>query len=151
MIKVHGSSDRFRCSTNGCLLGAPIGKIPSSEVDLSEFHKDPVEKNVPRCPLCGSFLRMHVLWFDESYTEHMSYGWSEVCEAAEVKAKLVIFAGTSFSVGVTDMIVRAAIMRNVPVFNIDPTPRVEHPVITNVAAGAEVALVEVCSRLGLSV
>jgi len=151
MIKVHGSSNRFRCSMNGCLLGAPIGKIASSEVDISAFINDPVEKNVPRCPLCGSFLRMHVLWFDESYSEHLSYGWTEVCEAAEVKAKLVIFAGTSFAVGVTEMILEAAATRNVPIFNIDPTPRVEHPVITNIAAGAEVALVAVCAKLGLSV
>lgn len=148
MIKVHGSSDRFRCSVDDCALGAPEGTIAASEVDLTAFRKDPVEANVPRCPSCGGFLRMHVLWFDEYYAEHQSYGWQAVCRSAE-EAQLVIFAGTSFSVGVTDLVLRSARFRNVPVFNIDPAPRVSGDGVMSIAAGAEVVLVEVCKALGL--
>ncbi|WP_224243556.1 SIR2 family NAD-dependent protein deacylase [Hyalangium gracile] len=151
MIKVHGSSDRFRCSVPDCSLGEPEGSIAASEVDLTAFRKEPVEANVPRCPACGGFLRMHVLWFDEYYAEHRDYGWHAACRAAEQEARLVIFAGTSFAVGVTDMVLRAARMRDVPVFNIDPTPRISDDDVTSIAAGAEVALVEVCKALGVAV
>ncbi|MDI3282583.1 Sir2 family NAD-dependent protein deacetylase [Polyangium sp. 15x6] len=151
MIKVHGTSDRYRCSRVGCELGAPEGSIAASEVDLTAFRANPVEANVPRCPSCGSFLRMHVLWFDETYAGHHDYHWRRVGFAAQVQAQLVIFAGTSFSVGVTDLVTKLALRRHVPVFNIDPTPRVHERGIMSIAAGAEVALVEVCKRLGVAV
>jgi hypothetical protein len=54
-------------------------------------------------------------------------------------------------VGVTDLVLRSARMGNVPVFNIDPTPRVSGDGVMSIAAGAEVVLVEVCKALGLSV
>ncbi|MDI1450945.1 Sir2 family NAD-dependent protein deacetylase [Polyangium sp. 6x1] len=150
MIKVHGTSDRYRCSQVGCDLGAPEGSIKASEVDLAAFRANPVEANVPRCPSCGSFLRMHVLWFDEAYAGHHDYQWRRVGVAAQVQARLVIFAGTSFSVGVTDFVTKLALRRRVPIFNIDPTPRISEPGILSIAAGAEVALVEVCKQLGVA-
>lgn len=150
MVKVHGTSDRFRCSRVGCLFGAPEGSIFDFNVDLEPFQTNPVKENVPRCPVCGSFLRMHILWFDESYVGHKNYRWREVCAAAETQAKLVIFIGTSFSVGVTELVLHFAEQRNVPTFNIDPTPRVDTPHIVSIAAGAETALVEVCRALGIA-
>jgi NAD-dependent deacetylase len=151
MLKVHGTSDRFRCSEPGCVLAAPEGSIAASQVELTAFRKNPVEANVPRCPSCGGLLRMHILWFDEYYTEHLSYGWEAVCRSAEEEARLVIFAGTSFSVGVTDLVLRSARRRNVPIFNIDPAPRVSGDGVTSLSAGAELVLVEVCKALGLAV
>ncbi|WP_170229227.1 SIR2 family NAD-dependent protein deacylase [Polyangium fumosum] len=150
MVKVHGTSDRYRCSRSGCELGALEGSIAASEVDLTAFRANPVEANVPRCPSCGAFLRMHVLWFDEVYAGHDDYQWSRVLDAAKVQARLVIFAGTSFSVGVTELVTQSARARRVPVFNIDPTPRISKPGIMPIAASAEVALVEVCKRLGVA-
>ena len=151
MIKVHGTSDRYRCSRVGCELGALEGSIAASEVDLVAFRANPVEANVPRCPSCASFLRMHVLWFDETYAGHRDYQWRQVGIAAQVKARLVVFAGTSFSVGVTELVTNFALRRRVPVFNIDPTPRIDESGVVSVAAGAEVAFVEVCKRLGVTV
>ena len=151
MIKVHGSSDRFRCSRVSCKLGAPEGTVPASEVDLSAFRANPVEANVPRCPACGALLRMHVLWFDESYHGHRDYHFRQVGIAAETQAELVIFAGTSFAVGVTALVLEFAEKRGVPIFNVDPTPRIDGGGVITVAAGAEVALVAVCEALGVSV
>ena len=147
MVKVHGSSDRYRCSRPGCELGAPSGSVPASEVDLAPFHADPTLANVPRCPACGGLLRMHVLWFDEYYNGHKDYGWDRVVDSAEKRAELVIFAGTSFAVGVTDLVLQSALSRRVPVFNIDPTPRVGAGVVRSVAAPSEVALAEVVAAL----
>jgi NAD-dependent deacetylase len=150
LVKVHGTSDRYRCSRVGCELGAHEGSIAASEIDLAAFRANPVEAHVPRCPSCGAFLRMHILWFDETYEGHRDYQWQRVGIAAEVEARLVIFAGTSFSVGVTEHVTHFAQARKVPVFNIDPTPRIHEPGIVSIAAGAEVALVEVCKTLGVA-
>jgi NAD-dependent deacetylase len=150
MIKVHGSSDRYRCARVGCIFGAPDGSLFSFNVDIEPFQKNPVKENVPRCPVCDSFLRMHVLWFDETYVGHKNYRWRDVCAAIETQAKLVIFAGTSFSVGLTELVLHFAEQRKLPIFNIDPTPRVDDPNIVHITAGAETALVEVCQELGIT-
>jgi len=150
MIKVHGTSDRYRCSRVGCIFGAPEGSIFASNVDIEPFTQNPIRANVPTCPACGSFLRMHVLWFDETYVGHKNYRWPEVCKAVETEAELVIFAGTSFSVGVTELVLQISRLRDVPVFNIDPTPRVDDSHIVPIAAGSETVLVEVCKELGIA-
>lgn len=119
LIKVHGSADRVRCSRRGCENGAPSGSLLRADVDMQPFFDDPVKNNVPRCPVCGSLLRQHVLWFDEMYDEHVSYQWQRVLGAA-AGADLLLFVGTSFAVGVTDLFLRAAGQRKVPAFSIDP-------------------------------
>jgi NAD-dependent deacetylase len=151
MVKVHGTSDRYRCDKYGCSNGPPKGSIPASEVDLTRFHESPTLAAVPRCPKCGGFLRMHVLWFDEMYTGHEDYQFHTVESSAEKDARLVVFIGTSFSVGVTALVLDGARMRGVPVFNIDPTPRVDEDEIRHVTMPSEVALVEVCRALGVTV
>ena len=119
LVKVHGSWDRVRCSRITCRLGAPSGSIARRDVDVTAFLADPVDANVPRCPACRSRLRQHVLWFDELYTSHADYQFERVRRAAK-QARLVIFVGTSFSVGITDLILEQALGRGVPVFSIDP-------------------------------
>jgi len=136
LVEVHGRADRVRCSREGCRFGAPSGSIPRDQVDLRAFEAEPRREHVPVCPACGAPLRQHVLWFDEYYQGHDDYGWERVCAAAE-EAELVVFAGTSLSVGVTDMLARSAHARRVPVFLIDPAATEPARAI---AAGAETAL-----------
>lgn len=151
LIKVHGTSDRHRCSRNGCSNGAPFGSIPAADVPLDAFLANPTTGRVPRCPSCRDFLRMHVLWFDEYYTDHEDYQFRTVERAAHADARLVLFAGTSFAVGVTALVLDGAKRRRIPVFNIDPTPRVNEPGVRSIAAPAEVALVALCEALGADV
>ena len=148
LIKVHGSADRVRCPRDGCENGAPRGSLPRSDLDMAPFLADPVEANVPRCPACGAFLRQHVLWFDENYQGHADYQWERVMLAA-TQAELVVFLGTSLSVGVTDLIVRAAAFRGVQVVSVDPGrgPDPGYPV-EHVKAKAEEILPDVCRRIG---
>jgi NAD-dependent SIR2 family protein deacetylase len=91
-----------------------------------------------------------VLWFDEYYYEHEDYQFVRAERAAKREAALVIFAGTSFSVGVTDMVMRSAAHRGVPIYNVDPTPRVSHGRVHNIAAGAETVFPALCEMLGVS-
>jgi NAD-dependent deacetylase len=151
MVKVHGSSDRYRCDREGCTYGAPTGSIPARDVDLSAFRGAPTLENVPRCPACGGFLRLHVLWFDEFYTQHADYRFEEVVRAAQRDAQLVIFVGTSFSVGATALVLQGALLRDVPVFNVDPAPTIDLDGVRHVAAKSEVALVELCRELQITI
>lgn len=150
LIKVHGTADRVRCSRHGCRLGAPDGSFPAAEADFSRFEETPDKRHLPRCPECGALVRAHALLFDEYYDEHVDYGFGEVQRALERMA-LALFVGTSFSVGVTAMVLREALGWRLPVISVDPgaaAPPVRG--IVAVREPAETLLPEVCRELGVS-
>lgn len=119
LVKVHGSLDQARCSRRNCPHGPPRGTYPMAEVDFGPLHANPGRDTVPRCPLCQSRLRPHVLWFDELYSEHEAYQFERVLHHAR-NSRLIVFVGTSFSVGVTAWVSAVALKRRIPVFSIDP-------------------------------
>ena len=100
LVEVHGRADRLRCSREGCALGAPAGSLPRADVDVTAFLASPSRATVPRCPACGA-LCANTSWFDEVYTMHADYEFERAMKAAR-RADLVVFAGTSFAVGITD-------------------------------------------------
>jgi NAD-dependent deacetylase len=138
LVEVHGSAQRVRCSAEGCINGAPKGSLLRSSIDITEFRKNPIDANVPKCPACGELLRQHVLWFDEFYNGHEDYQWDRVLAAA-ASAKLVLFVGTSFAVGVTELVTTSARQRRAPIYSIDPAGRPQ-PGVTLIAEPSEVAL-----------
>lgn len=100
VVEVHGRSDRLRCPRSGCANAAPHGSLAAASVDFSAFDAAPAVATLPRCPVCAAPLRAHVLWFDEFYNEHQDYQFERAL-AAMNRADLILFVGTSFSVGVT--------------------------------------------------
>ena len=146
MIKVHGSADRVRCSAYGCEFGAPEGSLPRDAVDLAKFRADPKAENVPRCPSCNALIRQHVLWFDEYYHGHRDYQWDRVREAASL-AGLVLFVGTSFSVGVTELLLDVAVKRGAKIYSVDPNPTNVPDEVVSIAAPAEELLPQVTAAL----
>ena len=120
VIEVHGSAKRVRCSLFHCANGSPKGTLPWEDEAFVAFRADPKMENLPRCPLCAVLLRPHVLWFDETYDGHDSYRFSEASELFW-KSDLVVFVGTSFSVGITEHAMMAATMNpETKVWTIDP-------------------------------
>ena len=148
LIKVHGSVDKLRCRREGCRFGALSGSLRREEVDVARFERDPSAETLPRCPECRNLLRQHVLWFDEVYTSHADYGWEQVLDAV-ARMRLVLCVGTSFSVGVTDLVSGAARAAGLPVFSIDPNgpPGAREPHVTYLQARAEELLPRVCAEL----
>lgn len=147
-VKVHGTADRIRCPRAGCEHGAPRGSLPRSDFDVEAFRRAPSPDHLPRCPACDEVLRQHVLWFDEFYGEHDDYQWERVQEAATTM-DLLLFVGTSFSVGVTDLFARQGLMSRIPVLSIDPgNTAPPYSGINNLAAPAEKLLPALCDRLG---
>jgi NAD-dependent deacetylase len=145
-VKVHGSADRVRCPSEGCRYGSPTGSLPRDEAGLAAFRREPNASNLPRCPACGTILRQHVLWFDESYDSHADYQWERVCEAGE-QGDLFLFVGTSFSVGVTEYLVQSALARRRPVLSVDPHAVPVAPMITGLRTPAELLLPALVERL----
>ena len=151
LVKVHGSADRVRCTRQGCEHGAPRGSLARADIDMAAFAAEPVLGNLPRCPACASLLRQHVLWFDEFYDEHADYQWGRVLLAAQT-LDCLLFVGTSLSVGVTDLFLRAALEMDRPVLAIDPgAARPPHPRIAMLRAPSEELLPAACTRLGIEV
>lgn len=147
LVEVHGRADRVRCVREGCPHAAPEGWLPRDRFDLEPLRgPDPSLAAVPRCPGCGSWIRPHVLWFDEFYDEHVDYGWPRVTRASE-RAALALFVGTSFSVGITELVLRAAILRGREPISVDPGPDPQLPLL-HVPAKAEELLPAVCDLLG---
>jgi NAD-dependent deacetylase len=147
LVKVHGSADRYRCASPlGCVNGAPEGTIAAAGVDLEPFLAAPNEATLPRCAICGDYLRRHVLWFDEYYHEHEDYQWPRVLDAAQTMDGL-LFVGTSFAVGVTELYLRAAVQRRIPIFSIDPAGLQPDRHVEVLKARAEELLPAVVERL----
>lgn len=147
LIEVHGSVERVRCSAWGCRLAAPRGTLPRPLEGLDAFRAAPALDTIPRCPECEGLLRPHVLWFDEVYGEHDDYQWPRVIDASE-RARLLLFVGTSFSVGVTELLIQNAGWRGVPTFSIDPgSSAPPYREIRSVRQPAEVLLPEMVDAL----
>ena len=146
LIEVHGRADRVRCPRVGCSHGAPTGSLPRRDFDLQEFLAAPSAATLPRCPRCQAIMRQHVLWFDEYYDSHQDYQWPRVLAAA-ADSDAVLFVGTSFSVGVTDLILNAALERDVPVLSIDPAQAAPMAPVVSLRVRAEEILPRVAAAL----
>jgi NAD-dependent deacetylase len=89
--QIHGNIFYARCQAE-CGLGViPLPeelKAKGKGEELSE-----AEKKLLACPNCGSLLRPHVLWFDESYNE--AYYHFESSLAVASRTDLLITVGTS--------------------------------------------------------
>lgn len=145
-VKVHGSIDRARCASETCASGRTT--MPSADLDFGAFDARPDASTVPRCTACGELMRPHVLWFDEHYGSHPEYRWSDVLDACDAM-RLVIAIGTSFSVGVTDLVAGEAARRGVPLFVVDPQgTAVAGRRVVGVRDKAEELLPRVCALLG---
>jgi NAD-dependent deacetylase len=118
LVKVHGSADRARCSNPRCPAGS-TETVALADLDFSAFEQEPRLEALPRCARCQSLMRPHVLWFDEMYTGHVDYRWPAVTKACD-RIGLLLAVGTSFSVGVTELVALAASQRRAPIFIVDP-------------------------------
>ena len=126
-IAIHGSAHAVRCSRVGCEHGAPRGTLAWPTEAFDAFRADPSEARLPTCPSCGALLRAHVLWFDETYGEHEGYGFRRFQEELPTITTLV-FVGTSFSVGITEMALSHVVFGGCQGLVVDPfLDRAPHP------------------------
>lgn len=131
LIEIHGRHDRFICAGRAGREGIDH---PVNSVDLSK-----VEQGVfPKCERCDAPMRPLVLLFDESYDSHADFqAWRG--KKALNDADVLVFVGTSFSVGITSYAVRCADVSGATMINVNVEPS-PFPQMINVLGGAEVLL-----------
>eukprot|EP01089_Gocevia_fonbrunei_P020091 TRINITY_DN7353_c0_g1_i1.p1 TRINITY_DN7353_c0_g1~~TRINITY_DN7353_c0_g1_i1.p1 ORF type:complete len:297 (-),score=37.99 TRINITY_DN7353_c0_g1_i1:133-1023(-) len=121
LVEVHGALGLYKCIQDGC----PYASEASIEgINISKYRTKGTSlengtlkiANVPICPLCKQDVLPQALLFDEDYTSHSFYQWDKVREWTE-SSDVIIFVGTSFSVGITEYVLRIARENNKPVFN----------------------------------
>lgn len=137
LIEIHGRHDRFICaSASGCMgIDHPV-----SQVDLSRVS----EGHFPKCERCGAPMRPLVLLFDEHYDSHADFqAWRG--KKALNDADVLVFVGTSFSVGITSYALRCADVSGALTINVNVEPA-PFPRVVNVLGGAEVVLPQLTGR-----
>ncbi|HZS90488.1 MAG TPA: Sir2 family NAD-dependent protein deacetylase [Chloroflexota bacterium] len=106
VVELHGSLHRFKCAaqshaiTDGC------------DQDV-----------VPRCSICGSYVRPAVVWFGEYVPDAAISGAAEALEAAQA----VLLVGTSLVVNTPGGLLRSAARRGLPIIEVNPDPALPRP------------------------
>ncbi len=113
--QIHGNIQKVRCSKecNRKLLPLPPLPLPLSNESLSSEIK-----NQLRCPQCKSWLRPHVLWFDECYDEEY-FRLKSSLEAAHLTDVLLV-VGTSGATNLPAQIVERVAKRRGKIIEINP-------------------------------
>lgn len=136
VVEVHGRTGLFRCVEPGC--------VHFSRELLPPFDDAMLDRGeIPLCPTCGAKIRPLVLLFDEIYLSHPFFQWPRTQRLLE-QAEVIVFAGTSFSVGITTMALEQVHHRRIPAynFNIEPVPG-----LTNVRGPCEETLVQLAGLI----
>lgn len=101
LIHAHGNIEQVRC-------------IKCNRVVKYTF----IDTKVPHCTDCNCVMIPFVLMFDESYSSHPAFRYAEVKQWVN-DAEIVVFIGTSFSVGLTEFILGMVDAMDKQVFNIN--------------------------------
>jgi NAD-dependent deacetylase len=128
LIEIHGRHDRFICASGSGCAGVDA---PVSSVDLSRVGQGVI----PKCEHCDFPMRPLVLLFDEHYDSHPGFqAWR--ARKALNDADVLVFVGTSFSVGITSYAVRCADVSGALMINVNVEPA-DFPRMVNLVGGAE--------------
>jgi NAD-dependent deacetylase len=90
-LQIHGNIFQARCAS-ACtneIIALPDGLSPKKKGEALTA----IDRKHLKCPACGSWLRPHVLWFDETYNEHHYY-YNSALETAK-RTRLLITVGTT--------------------------------------------------------
>lgn len=133
LVEIHGRIGPFRCLAQGC---PRVDDVIALDVRLADL-EDPAHP-VPQCPSCGGPVMPLVLLFDESYAVHPAFQF-ERAEKWLSRAALVVFVGTSFSVGITALAQELAQENGARMFNVNLAAQ---DGMVNILGPAERTLVE---------
>lgn len=141
VIEIHGRADTFVCSNPSCrkhnvaVTGFDLRSIADGELD--------------ECEMCGAPLRPLVLLFDEHYDSQPFYRAREARHWLN-DAEVVVFVGTSFSVGITALALQAARYANALLVNVN-VDAVDDAALgfVNLLGPAEVTLPKLAAAAGV--
>ena len=114
-FEIHGNIDFYRCSSD-------CGQSKKSIPDLPGISRDavflPQWGEALECSACRSWMRPHVLWFDESYDERRYRLHSTIQAGSE--ADILIVAGTTGATSLPAHLLQMAINKGIPIIDINP-------------------------------
>lgn len=115
-FQIHGNINYTRCS-RGCRPGLiPLAeelKKPRTEKELDEKSLE-----LLKCPDCSSWLRPHVLWFDEYYDEE-NFRFDSSMRAAAT-TRLLVVVGTSGATTLPNHVVSMVYQNQGTIIDINP-------------------------------
>ncbi len=115
-FQIHGNIGLSRCSQS-CV--PELFKLPASLFSACKNQSlSETEQKMLRCHYCKSWLRPHVLWFDECYDEEYFRFDSSMNIAA--KTDLLIIVGTSGSTTLPNHVTNLALRNNACIVDINP-------------------------------
>ncbi|MGB0637696.1 MAG: SIR2 family NAD-dependent protein deacylase [Myxococcota bacterium] len=114
-FEIHGNIDFYRCSNDCGQLKKPIGDLPGVRRE-AVFQKE--WGHTLECSACRSWMRPHVLWFDESYDERRYRLHSTIQAGSE--ADILIVAGTTGATSLPAHLLQMAIDKDIPIIDINP-------------------------------
>lgn len=120
--EVHGNIDHVRCTGRCADLPRPLPEVPGLGAWGRDQPLGPVQAELLQCADCGSWLRPHVLWFDEYYDEE-KFRFESSIDAA-LRAAALVVVGSSGSTNLPLQMAERAAARRTPLLVIDPEPSI---------------------------
>ncbi|EGG18058.1 NAD(+)-dependent deacetylase [Cavenderia fasciculata] len=115
VIEIHGRIGLYKCVKPGCKYSMDQSidiDINSYAINNTQMKLGNLQISTPLCPACSQPILPQSLLFDEEYKSHNFYRWDDASNWMD-KADVVVFVGTSFSVGITDEVIyRCNMMEN---------------------------------------
>lgn len=114
-FQIHGNINSTRCSGACSPELMPLAdelRRPRNSNNLSE-----AELRLLRCPGCGSWLRPHVLWFDEYYDE-VHFRFDSSIERAR-ETDLLLIVGTSGATTLPNIVATTVLNAGKTIIDID--------------------------------
>jgi NAD-dependent protein deacetylase/lipoamidase len=109
---IHGDARQMRCGS-----GRHDELLPLPELAAERAPLPAATRAALTCTRCGGWMRPHVLWFDEYYTEQLFRAESAYARAAA--ATLLIVAGTMGATTLPHQIGLGCARRGVPIIDIN--------------------------------
>ncbi|KAH7826546.1 putative NAD-dependent deacytelase Sir2 [Monocercomonoides exilis] len=104
IVEIHGRLGYYRCTGSNCVNGKDsyVDYVDFSRLALDGTSMEAGNLRIqpPLCPRCSEYLMPLSLFFDETYCSHSYYNW-ETAARWMVDCDIMVFVGTSFSVGIT--------------------------------------------------
>jgi NAD-dependent deacetylase len=113
---IHGEAAWVRCAAD-----CGVAKLPLPEFPVSRSKESPLsaeDRSKLTCRRCGSWLRPHVLWFDECYDEE-NYRMDSTLRAAAAADQLLV-VGTSGATNLPMQIGHLARRRGIAMIDVNP-------------------------------
>ncbi|KAA6382837.1 MAG: putative NAD-dependent deacetylase sir2E [Streblomastix strix] len=120
VVEIHGRLGYYKCVSDECKFSHKdyIHQIDFKGLALEGTSMEEGNLKIlpPLCPECGDFLMPLSLFFDETYVSHTYYQWDKAAKWM-VDCDIMVFVGTSFSVGITQTALEIAMAYHKPVYS----------------------------------